>query len=116
MCPHVSQRWWEVSHRIGAPQLSHGASPPMVGWQEDAVSAGRGSAVMRPTVAADPGALPLVEGGLRSEPPHCPMCSSPMCRCGLPGSGTARHTAVCVRGGRWGRGITRANCALDYQR
>ncbi|TQJ49051.1 hypothetical protein FBY26_0719 [Phycicoccus sp. SLBN-51] len=34
MWPHESQRWCEVSHRMGAPQLSHGASPPMVGWQE----------------------------------------------------------------------------------
>ena len=33
MCPQESHRWCEVSHRIGAPQLSHGASPPMVGWQ-----------------------------------------------------------------------------------
>ena len=34
MWPHESQRWCEVSHRMGAPQLSHGARPPMVGWQE----------------------------------------------------------------------------------
>jgi len=35
MYPQVSQRWCEVSHRIAAPQLSHGASPPSVGWQRD---------------------------------------------------------------------------------
>ena len=65
MCPQVSQRWCEVSHRIGAPQLSQGASPPMVGWQAeaeaeaeaevdaDAVSVpGRESAVMQANVAA----------------------------------------------------------------
>ncbi len=33
MCPQESHRWCEVSQRIGAPQLSHGARPPMVGWQ-----------------------------------------------------------------------------------
>jgi hypothetical protein len=33
MCPHVSHRWWEVSQRMGAPQLSQGARPPMTGWQ-----------------------------------------------------------------------------------
>jgi hypothetical protein len=40
MWPHVSQRWCEVSHRIGAPQLSHGARPPTVGWQVGAVRTG----------------------------------------------------------------------------
>ena len=34
MWPQESQRWCEVSHRMGAPQLSQGARPPMVGWQE----------------------------------------------------------------------------------
>ena len=49
MCPQVSQRWCEVSHRIGAPQLSQGASPPMAGWQVDAVWVSeRESAVMGP--------------------------------------------------------------------
>jgi hypothetical protein len=33
MWPQVSHRWCEVSQRIGAPQLSQGARPPMVGWQ-----------------------------------------------------------------------------------
>lgn len=33
MWPQVSHRWWEVSQRMGAPQLSQGARPPMVGWQ-----------------------------------------------------------------------------------
>jgi len=32
MWPQVSHRWCEVSQRIGAPQLSQGASPPRVGW------------------------------------------------------------------------------------
>lgn len=43
MCPHESHRWCEVSHRIGAPQLSQGANPPMVGWQEAVAVAVRGS-------------------------------------------------------------------------
>ena len=33
MWPQVSHRWWDVSQRIGAPQLSHGARPPITGWQ-----------------------------------------------------------------------------------
>ncbi len=66
MCPQVSQRWCEVSHRIGAPQLSQGASPPMVGWQADAVLvSGRESAVMGARVVAVPGLEPLPGGGCR---------------------------------------------------
>jgi hypothetical protein len=33
MWPQESHRWCEVSQRMGAPQLSQGARPPMVGWQ-----------------------------------------------------------------------------------
>ncbi len=38
MWPHLSQRWCEVSQRIGEPQLSHGASPARGGWQAGAVA------------------------------------------------------------------------------
>lgn len=31
MWPQRSQRWWDVSHRMVAPQLSHGGRPPFAG-------------------------------------------------------------------------------------
>jgi hypothetical protein len=57
MCPQVSHRWCDVSHRIGAPQLSHGARPPRAGWQAGAVATfdpeRAGASSMRPTVVTD---------------------------------------------------------------
>jgi hypothetical protein len=53
MWPQVSHRWCEVSQRIGAPQLSQGARPPMVGWQAAGVVRVSGCALLTgATVAA----------------------------------------------------------------
>jgi hypothetical protein len=35
MWPQRSQRWWDVSHRMVAPQLSHGGRPPFAGTAQE---------------------------------------------------------------------------------
>jgi hypothetical protein len=92
MWPHLSQRWWEVSHRMVAPQLSHGGRPPFGGTAQAWSAVGPLAGPMAGLVAAVV-TPPTVRSGTDAVAEHAAQVGqSPQAR--SPGPNSRRFTQL----------------------